>query len=69
MPGKHRKITISLRQLWPDLRVKSVKLMEMNSKLFSRWLVKDRIMIDFKVPEFPERIVKKSLKNAKHDPS
>ena len=33
------------------------------------WLLKDGIMIDFKVPEFPERIMKRSLKNDKRDPS
>ena len=34
--------------------------MEMNRNLFSRWLIKDRIMIDFKLPEFPESIMKKN---------
>lgn len=45
------------RQQWLDL---GVMLMEMNRNLFSRWLIKDRIMIDFKLPEFPERIMKKN---------
>ena len=48
-----------LRQLWLDL---GVMLMEMNSNMFSRWWVKDRIMIDFKLPEFPERNYEKNPK-------